>query len=93
MTEEELEYAAKIQKTFKQFFIGFDVLRYEGKSYVIDVNDQAWLPKTGRDEFFKSAALIMGKKIISEASHLNLTLNIGSQMEDEIATGGLGLVK
>jgi len=92
LTEQELEYAAKIQRTFKQFFIGFDVLRYEGKSYVIDVNDQAWLPKTGRKEFFRNAAILMGQKIIREAAFLNLTLNITNQLDEGVAAGGWGVV-
>lgn len=83
LTSQELEFAAKIQRRFKQFFIGFDVLRHGGKSYVIDVNDQAWLPKTGRDEFFRNAALLMGQKLMREAPTLNLTLNIGVNTNDE----------
>ena len=46
------------------------------------MNDQAWLPKTGRAEFFEQAAILMGKKIIEDRPDLGLTLNI--KIEEEV---------
>lgn len=38
LTADECEYAKKITIGFKQFICGFDIIRVDGKSYVIDVN-------------------------------------------------------
>ena len=71
LTPQEKEFAFKIVKRFKQNICGFDILRYNGKSYVCDVN--GWSFVKGNKKYYQACAFYIWK-MIGEKFGLNLIL-------------------
>ena len=65
LTEEEQEIARRVCMAFGQTVCGFDMIRSEGKSYVIDIN--GWSFVKGSDTYYDKAAKILKDTFIQIA--------------------------
>ena len=73
LSKEEAAMASRIANSFGQRVCGFDLLRAEGKSYVIDVN--GWSFVKDNDEYYDQCARIMRDMFIREKRKLMGTPN------------------
>ena len=66
LSPEEKEIARKVCETFGQTICGFDLLRVNGRSYVIDIN--GWSFVKGNQEYYDKCAEKIAKILLDEAN-------------------------
>jgi glutathione synthase/RimK-type ligase-like ATP-grasp enzyme len=69
LTKEEAEAASKIAVGFGQALCGFDIVRNNGKSYVIDVN--GWTSVKNQPDFYERSSDILRQMLISQLAREN----------------------
>ena len=81
LTQEEEDIARKVCKVFGQSVCGLDILRVQGKSYVIDVN--GWSFVKGNDFYYDQCARIMKEAFYRSVQQRPLSL--ADQIPPEIS--------
>lgn len=81
LTQEEEDIARKVSKAFGQSVCGLDILRVQGKSYVIDVN--GWSFVKGNDFYYDQCARIMKEAFYRSVQQRPLSL--ADQIPPEIS--------
>jgi hypothetical protein len=72
LTQEEEDIARKVSKAFGQTVCGLDILRVQGKSYVIDVN--GWSFVKGNDFYYDQCAKILKELFFRSVQERPLSL-------------------
>lgn len=83
LTKEEQIMATKIAKGFGQAVCGFDLLRVDKESFVIDVNGWSFV-KDNNDYYDKSAAVLRGMFIAAKKRKEGRTSPTGQESDDAV---------
>jgi inositol-hexakisphosphate/diphosphoinositol-pentakisphosphate 1-kinase len=81
LTPEEKEMARKLSVAFGQTICGFDLLRVNGKSYVIDVN--GWSFVKGSESYYDNCARILSDAFKRSVSRRNSIIDIPPEISPE----------
>eukprot|EP01132_Coremiostelium_polycephalum_P000931 gene931-1175_t len=86
LTQQESEISNSINKAFKQFICGFDVLRVNGKSYVCDVNGWSLVKGDHREYFYNNTSKLLYELIKSRFSSPDISNNSSSSSSSSATT-------
>lgn len=81
LTVEEKEMARKLSTAFGQTICGFDLLRVNGKSYVIDVN--GWSFVKGSESYYDNCARILSDAFKRSVRRRNSIIDIPPEISPE----------
>jgi len=81
LTPEEKEMARKLSAAFGQTICGFDLLRVNGKSYVIDVN--GWSFVKGSESYYDNCARILSDAFKRSVRRRNSIIDIPPEISPE----------
>lgn len=70
LSEYERTIAQRICTTFNQLICGFDIIRFNGQSLVMDVNGFSFVK--GNEHYYQMCAQILRKMIIQESKRVNI---------------------
>lgn len=79
LTDEEFKIAKSVSNIFKQAICGFDLLRTDGKSFVIDVN--GWSFVKGNEFYYEQCARIFKSMFLDASSAKGEMVELGSPIE------------
>ncbi|KAN0015061.1 hypothetical protein ACTFIU_001383 [Dictyostelium citrinum] len=75
LSDQEVNISYKINKAFKQFVCGFDILRVNGISYVCDVNGWSFVKGDHYKTFYDSTSKLLFEKLLNHFKNRNTIIN------------------
>ncbi|GMM45229.1 inositol polyphosphate kinase [Pichia kluyveri] len=94
LSDEEVEIARKVTKYFEQTICGFDLLRTNGKSYVIDVNGFSFV-KDNKDYYDTTASILRSKflQAITIRNKNNLPIPVHEKSQKWVFKGFVSVIR